>query len=312
MKKVCALFVTAVLTICASAVTTVHTQAQGQRRKTQAPGGYYLPKAGFPVLTRDRGGVTSAGSSGGAAGGALPLVNGLHLNEGMDRRPGEGMNSYDPSEPGQPTVRWDQRKFPIKIWISPGQQLPPLPLKIAENDRPTRIHNMLQDPRTYGKFEDLPQCKGFRPEMCDTVAEGIEAWRDLHNEGVVKFAFVDYPQDADVLVFFTDIFPDSTGPGGNRVGAHTTGRAYTAQQIQSFMQQGLARVPVIMEFNVTEDINKMQAEAAHEFGHALGIVAHSPYREDLMYLYRIVDTPSPADKATLRALYRSTPQLWRY
>lgn len=316
MKKRCYKS-TAILVTCLvwSNIGVPTASAQARRKGAQPQRTYSLPKAGFPVLTRtgeENPSMTSGGSIGASSGGDLPVINGLHLEEGINRGQGQGVHPYESNEPGQPTVRWDSRKFPVRVWISQGQQLPPLPLKIAEDDRPTRIHNMLQDPASNGRFEELPVCKGWQPSMCDVVAEGIEAWRDMDNEGIVKFGFVDRPQDADVLVFFTDTFPDSTGPGGNRVGAHTTGKAYTSQQIQSFAQQRLARVPVVMEFNVTEELPKMQAEAAHEFGHALGITAHSPYREDLMYLYRIVETPSSADKATLRALYKSIPQMWRY
>jgi hypothetical protein len=306
MKKLCFLITTVALAAAIAHLIAAPCALAATKRKTQSPSGYYLPKAGFPVLTREAQGETAGN---GGSSDALPLVNGLHLQEGMDRRGGTGTQAYDP---GEPTVRWDTKKFPVKVWISQGQMLPALPLKVAEDARPTLVHQMLQDPATFGRFEDLPVAKGWRAAMCDIVAEGIEKWRPLDDEGVIKFGFVDRPQDADVLVFFAETFPDSTEAGGNRVGAHTTGRAYTAKQIQDFQQQGLARVPVIMEFNVNEDLPKMQAHAAHEFGHALGITAHSPYREDLMYLYNMVDSPSPADKSTLRALYRSQPQLWRY
>jgi predicted Zn-dependent protease len=51
----------------------------------------------------------------------------------------------------------------------------------------------------------------------------------------------------------------------------------------------------------------MIGASAHEFGHALGIKAHSPYRDDIMHENRIVNQLSPADKTTIRNLYRSKP-----
>ena len=52
---------------------------------------------------------------------------------------------------------------------------------------------------------------------------------------------------------------------------------------------------------------KMIGSAAHEFGHALGIKAHSPYRDDLMYENNVVNRLSPADKSTIRYLYKTKP-----
>ncbi|MEZ4544817.1 MAG: matrixin family metalloprotease [Cyanobacteriota/Melainabacteria group bacterium] len=62
--------------------------------------------------------------------------------------------------------------------------------------------------------------------------------------------------------------------------------------------------------SVNHEPGRLEGAAAHEFGHALGIKAHSPYREDLMYVDRVVNDLSEGDKATLRLLYRAkTPYL---
>ena len=46
------------------------------------------------------------------------------------------------------------------------------------------------------------------------VANGFEEWREFENEGLFSFCFVDDPKDAQILVFFTDRFAGSEGPGG--------------------------------------------------------------------------------------------------
>jgi predicted Zn-dependent protease len=54
------------------------------------------------------------------------------------------------------------------------------------------------------------------------------------------------------------------------------------------------------------DRQDIEAVAAHEFGHALGIDGHSPDRHDLMYPYHYIGTPgaiSARDLATLTGLY---------
>ncbi len=310
-----AFFISCLLVLTGSSVTVTDAQAHSQakrRKQVSTPPVYYLPKAGFPVLT---GGSDNAGT-GGASGGELPQVNGLHLQEGIDRRSGDGGQAYDPGEPEltiqggvHPTVRWSQQRFPLRVWISDGKQLPEVPFLSTKDDRPTRVHNMLKNP---AGFDALPVCSGWKPEMNDAVASGIEEWREMSNEGVIKFGFVERPENADIMVFFTTKFPGASGPGGTDVKAMTISKDYTPQDVQNFVSQGLDRVPTVMEFVVNEDANRLQGDAAHEFGHALGIKAHSPYRQDIMYENRIVDLPSPADKATLRALYKRNTNYWFY
>lgn len=287
---------------------------QTNKKKTQAPSGYYLPRAGFPVLTRssDSGvsGVSSLDSAN-PGGNDLPTVNGLHLLDGMDRRPGEAGQAYDPGEESlnMAHIRWNQSRFPLRVWISEGKALPEVPFSMTKDDRLRRIQIMLHNPAS---FDELPTCQGWKPGMNDAVANGIEEWDDMKHEGVVNFGFVDRPQDADIVVFFTKGFPGAAGPGGTDVKALTMGMAFTPADVQHHIAQGHRGVPVVMELKVNEDTSRLQGDAAHEFGHALGIKAHSPYRQDIMYENRMVDVPSPADKATLRALYKSTPQYWYY
>ncbi len=168
---------------------------------------------------------------------------------------------------------------------------------------------MLRKPKS---FDELVQCPNWKPEMNDSVAGGFELWREFEKEGVISFGFVDSPSQADVVVFFTDTFPGAAGPGGTDVHALTMGHVFTLEQVNMKLQRGEPKVPIVMEIKINDDLSRLQADAAHEFGHALGIKAHSPYREDIMYENRIVNDLSAADKATLRALYRAAPQYWYY
>lgn len=47
----------------------------------------------------------------------------------------------------------------------------------------------------------------------------------------------------------------------------------------------------------------------HEMGHALGIFAHSPYPEDIMYADPEVELPSARDRRTVEAVYHTPPTL---
>lgn len=301
MNKVCVALLSSLLALLYSTIwLTPHAIAQSKRRQ---PAGYYLPKAGFQTLTRPAYGADSE----------LPTVDGLHLQEGMSRRP-DSPSSNQPYPAGEPSlngaiVRWDTRRFPLKIWISEGKKLPEVPFEIAQQERVPRVQTMLRSPPS---FDALPECPGWKPEMNDSVANGFEMWRDLEKEGLISFGFVESPAMADVMVFFTDTFPGAAGPGGTNVNALTMGQVFTPQQVNMKMERGEPTVPIVMELKINEDFGKLQADAAHEFGHALGIKAHSPYREDIMHVNRAVTQLSTADKATMRSLYKTVPKYWYY
>ncbi len=262
--------------------------------KAQADTYRQLPKAGFPMF-------------GQSSSDELPTSYGLHLSPGLDRKRNQPVQYYDPGEPtlkGQ-LVRWEAKKMPLLIWISPGLKLPDCPFDQIQATRVDEVTALLQqkgDP-----FTALTGAKGWVPEVNDQVAAGIEQWREFEGEGLFSFAFTDDPRLAHILVFFTDAFHDANSPGGIMVGGITSAQVYPLAQAQ---QMKIAQKPVVIELstlvNSTEE--KMQGASAHEFGHALGIKAHSPYREDIMYADRIVNQLSAADKATIRYLYHSKPQ----
>jgi predicted Zn-dependent protease len=263
-----------------------------------------LPKAGFPVLTRPAQGEDSD----------LPVVSGVHLQEGKTRRQGQGVRPYDPGEPSLngALVRWNPRDphcWPLRVWISPGSKLPDVPFAELMNTRVQLVSRLIAQP---GALNSLTECPGFQQEMYNAVGYGIEQWKDMENEGVIKFVYTTDPYEANVLIFFVDHFLGAAGPGGTDVHGNTVGTVYPADGLHQLSIKGQARpyTPIVIELKLNNDLEKLQAEAAHEFGHALGIKAHSAYREDIMYENRIVETLSPADKATLRALYRSTPKYW--
>lgn len=292
MKKFCPT-VLATVTLTVSFLTANLTVAEAQ---TNA-----LPRAGFQTFTRPSQGPDAE----------LPKINGVHLTPGMDRRKGEGVQPYEPGEPSlnMSLVRWDIRQFPLKVWISPGLKLPDVPIDVLQETRVDTVVALLKDAK---QIEALPVAPGWKPEQNEMVAAGFEQWRELENEGLISFGFVDDPRQAQLLVFFTDRFQGAQGPGGTDVHGLTMGKVFSTEQVMEKSRRGEPGMPIVMELRLNEDFGKLQADSAHEFGHALGIKAHSPYREDIMYVNRIVDTISPADKATLRALYRHKPKYWYY
>jgi hypothetical protein len=74
---------------------------------------------------------------------------------------------------------------------------------------------------------------------------------------------------------------------------------------------GIGRATVVIRLDrgrVTTQ-SALNAVVAHEFGHALGIGAHSTVATDLMFGLPTVEAPSARDAATLRFVLGKTPQL---
>lgn len=241
------------------------------------------------------------------SGAGLQPASGVHLNEGYERNKSNKSAPYNPGEPSlsNALVRWDNKKMPIKIWISPGLKLPEAPFDELTKVRPDQVFEMLRSPEQE-PFVGMETVRDWTEETNYQVATGIEQWRQFENEGLFSFGFVDDPRQAHVLVFFVDNFKDSTGPGGNSVGGVTCAQLYPYEQAQKI---NIAQKPVVIELSTMVNYmpEKMIGSAAHEFGHALGIKEHSPYRDDIMYVNNVVNQLSPSDKSTIRFLYRSKP-----
>ena len=265
-----------------------------------------------PAQFQSYSGGLGAGSSTGAS--LQPSSMGVHLTEGYDRRPGTNPTAYNPGEPSlnMGLVRWSPKKMPLKVWISPGLVLPDLPFSELQQVRPDQVYQILcnpTDPQTNpgaDPFFGLPQANRWTPEVNDTVKAGISEWQPFENENLFSFRFTDNPREAQILVFFVDAFRDSTSPGGIMVGGNTCAQVYPLAQAMSV---NIQQKPVIIELStfVNETPEKMLGASAHEFGHALGIKAHSPYRDDIMHENRVVTQLSAADKATIRMLYKTKP-----
>jgi hypothetical protein len=237
--------------------------------------------------------------------GTLPQANGLNLSGGMNRG-NASAQPYNPGEPSlnMPLVRWESKKMPILIWIAPGLKLPECPFSAIPSTRVDQVFEML------GNLENLLKLEvasGWTEDTNYVVANGIEMWRPLENEGLFKFGFTDDPSKAHIVVFFTDTFKEGDSAGGISVAGITSAQLYPYDLAQRIK---IAQKPVVIELStmVNSSPERMRGASAHEFGHALGIKAHSPYREDLMFVDRIVNELSPADIVTIRGLYKHTPQ----
>jgi hypothetical protein len=250
-----------------------------------------LPKASFPATDTN----------------SLPTSYGMHLTTGLDRTPQTQATRYDPGEPALKgaLVRWQEQKMPLLIWLGPGLQLPDCPVNEIQSTRVDYVTSLLQ--QTGNPFNDLKQAPSWTAETNDLVAAGIEQWREFENEGLIRFAFTDDPRNANICVFFCGGFKDASQPGGINIGGITSAQVYPLRQAEAIK---IKQKPVIIELStlVNSTPERMIGAASHEFGHALGIKAHSPYRDDIMYVDRVVNQLSQGDRATIRWLYHQIPQ----
>lgn len=251
-----------------------------------------LPPAGFQRLTTP-----------GYAGSSLPSVSGVHLSEGQDRPNNSPAEVYNPGEPKAhyQLVRWDdEKKMHIKVWISPGLKLPEVPFEQLQETRVDLVAELLTRPNPFQGLEAAP---GWSEHTNDVVGAGFDQWNEFENERLFAFRYVDDPRLADILVFFTDSFKDANEAGGISIGGNTSAQIYPKSTPGKHK-------PVVIELptmiNGTDE--RMFGAATHEFGHALGIKAHSDKRQDIMFADRIVTSLSASDKATIRYLYHQNTQ----
>lgn len=262
-----------------------------------------LPRAGFQTFST----------------GALPSSSGLYLRPGENRAKNNQAQPYDPRHKQLGFVRWEHTKMPLHVWISPGLKLPDAPFSELQSTRVDLVRTLLNAKQPLAGLEQAP---GWTENLADLAAAGFEEWRIFESEGLLSFDFTEDPRLAHILVFWTEGFKDADSAGGTYVHALTCSQPIPVAQVREleaqgkkfapigYVLQGQANViqnPVVIELSTGSEA-RMRGAAAHEFGHSLGIIEHSPYREDLMYVDRIVDDLSAGDKATFRALYRTAPQ----
>lgn len=169
-----------------------------------------------------------------------------------------------------------------------AQALPPPPPSYADAPEMRRLLH----------WDHFPLHVYFTPgelatkEHMDAVQAGMDQWAHA-TKNFVSYQVVTKPAQAEVLVTFLphDSVPDQGGSCG-----HTTITFLTLTLKSASMSLATTGVAPL----------DLQAAAAHEFGHALGIDGHSDDPEDLMYAVVCHspdgDLPLPAHTVTARDL----------
>ena len=111
-------------------------------------------------------------------------------------------------------------------------------------------------------------------EEVPTVLAGFDEW-GAASRGKICFVRVSDPGKADITVQFV---PGRYVAAGTQAVGETT--IYSSEGVMKKASMRLAEGAMLME--------ELQATAAHEFGHALGISGHSSDPDDVMYPVEIV------------------------
>lgn len=238
-----------------------------------------------------------------------------------------GTGVYPEFRSAHGVIRWIPEQMPLKVWVSNGlstdsilnPQLGAPYINVDHvNQWPGFVAQILQNPAQLGS---LSQARGYVPEHRAAAIEGINFWKRFEKEGLFSFDFTDDPMEADIHVFFVHHFVGQQGMElfSSDIRGYTSKNCFPYKAIMEGKSANFQ--PVVILLRCTEKqrlqnnpdqpmpLAKMRAAAAHEFGHALGIDGHSKNPGDLMSMYYGNGVLSPGDIATIRYLYKCTPDL---
>lgn len=219
-------------------------------------------------------------------------------------------------------IRWIPDQMPLRVWVSNGQAIdsildPEWGAPYINTDFVSRwpdvVADVISNPE---KLASLPTTRDFYPEHRQAALEGINFWKPFQKEGLFSFELTDDPMEADIHVFFVHHFVGKQGMAlfSNDIRGYTAKRSFPYKAIVEGKHADFK--PVVIVVCTTEGQKqtpmppvKMRAAVGHEFGHALGIEGHSKNAADLMSLYYGNGTLSRSDIATIRYLYKLTPDL---
>ncbi|MCB9471389.1 MAG: hypothetical protein H6677_24155 [Candidatus Obscuribacterales bacterium] len=125
------------------------------------------------------------------------------------------------------------------------------------------------------------------PELSSVLFNGFTIWNE--RTGILPCRLVESAVEASILVVKDPLF---LGPAGGQ----TTYESF----IDDDGVEWLLRAYIMI---ASVERSKVEALAAHEAGHALGLDGHSPHALDLMYFKSPLEEPSSRDIMTLKAIY---------
>lgn len=198
--------------------------------------------------------------------------------------------------------RFFKNDMPIKVYISSGLMLP-ANLRGRSRFSAAEMVDMVKILNNPTFVQRADRDTGFTESKRSCVSQALQRWSWAASENILSFQMASSPAAADIVVLWA---PQVDGYGG-----------YTTSVVDR-----RAGNKIIIQMS-TRDMfgdgdQKLKDEAfteiaAHEFGHAWGLHAHSPNPADLMASQHAFGKgpgqPTENDRTTLRALYDLAPDI---
>jgi predicted Zn-dependent protease len=184
----------------------------------------------------------------------------------------------------------------------------------------------------------------YRDLYRQAAIRAFDIWK-LKSNGKIDYVLVDNPKKSDIVVMWQDHFPET----GNAIGNTSTSSGYNVQRnaagnviastgyfmpgyygygasLLGALVGGLGNTKKIrdvklrigtmpaMKLQDEQALNLIESIASHEFGHAIGITAHSTNPNDIMYYELPTDgvfakIPTLRDIDTVIKLYNQKPDI---
>lgn len=152
------------------------------------------------------------------------------------------------------------------------------------------------------------------------VDAGMAAWNKAVLFDEYRLTRALRPAESEVVVVWADdpeppVLINECPPDPARAVTTFCSEPGDLRKIRPFRLTEAPTAPSAVRFLITlgarehEDPDRLRRLVAHELGHALGIMRHSPEAEDLMHSLAAVNGPSVRDRHTIQILYHTTPDL---
>ncbi len=149
-----------------------------------------------------------------------------------------------------------------------------------------------------------------RGNMPDLVRTSLQVWEQQFLYAEFTGTLVGDSANADVIVIWQDSIPPAVPPDtAGALGACGGVTSFVIDSTGAMTEPIRVQLSVRLGYTEPQVVACMRRVAAHELGHTLGILTHSPATTDLMFGTPATATPTNRDRNTAQVLYHTTPTI---